>query len=183
MELISNLTVWATVVMAVASIVSAWAAIRAVKVQNAQARETLRHSQETLSVELLMRLDDRFNSKLLHTRAVAAGMLADKATGSAVDDILDFFETVGYLVRGQNLSSELVWHTFYHTLHRYYLLSQDYIAAERREHPRIWSDLTRLHEQLVQIERNSPRPDIEVSQDELREFIVDECRRDPEGML
>jgi hypothetical protein len=94
-----------------------------------------------------------------------------------VDDVLDFFELIGILARRKAINELFVWHSFFYWIHRYYLLSKDYVAAVRREDPTIWEDLIWLHGRLVKLEkkmRHCSEPELVVSDEELNEFIEEE---------
>ncbi len=74
----------------------------------------------SLSIDLLLKMDDRFNSPLLtnYRKHAAESLLAGKPT-DAVDEVLDFFETIGLLVRKGAIEKEMTWSTFFYWILRY----------------------------------------------------------------
>src|SRR3989442_665480 len=71
------------------------------------------------NVELILKLDEKFNSpQFLEKRSRAAKCLRDKSykddksdAKEDADDVLDFFETVQFLLKRGALDEETVWHT------------------------------------------------------------------------
>jgi hypothetical protein len=66
--------------------------------------------------DIILKLDDRFNNTLLPKRRKAAQALkrGPDEHDADIEDVLDFFETLGLLVRRHALDREVVWHTFFY---------------------------------------------------------------------
>ena len=73
----------------------------------------LRRSKFALSVELLQKLDERFNCPDFYKKRKAAIESIKSKTFSDIHEILDFFETIGLLLKRGAVDKEMVWSTFY----------------------------------------------------------------------
>ena len=69
---------------------------------------------------------------------------------------MDFFETVGLLVRRDILDAEMVCHTFYTWIEGWWQAATPLIARERMARCQIWGDLARLRDKLVTLENRYP---------------------------
>lgn len=171
-----------------------WYTIETNKMQRNTERQ-IELSRNTLSVDLIMKLDDRFNGaefKAIRKRAaerIAAHIgsrrdmqdaITESITGHPYDieDILDFFETIGHLVTENLLSQKLVWHTFLHWSHRYTLLARGYMLAEQRSKPTVYRDLIELDHIMTELEAETggdkSQAEINLSDEAVREFLVEE---------
>lgn len=155
-------------VTAIATIAIAMGSIFAVTSQNNQSRIAL-------GVDLVLRLDDRFNSaQFRQLRRNAASSLLKKSSAPP-DEVLDFFETIGMLVRRGVLDEEVVWHTFFYWVNGYWYAAHDYIKS--KNDPTFYEDMRYLHERLVALEKhkyNSPESEIQPSEPELKDFLIEE---------
>jgi len=167
----NTLTAWAAALTAWAAVVAALAAVCAIWSES-------KRSRFALGIDLLLKMDANFNNDMMRTTRRAAGkeLLHDKDKGD-VDDVLDFFETVGMLIRRGALDDFMVWHTFYYWIHRYYVSNSEYIAKSRVEDHTIWFDLVKLHKIMVSIEkkeRQCPDEELQLTKEELTEFFKEE---------
>ena len=132
-------------------------------------------TQFGLSVATLEHLEDEFESpRMWKTRREAAAALLRHQETRAVDDVLDFFETVALLVHRDALDPEMVWNTFYHWIDGYGRTSDPVTAQERQKHPVEWKEFDALREQLERIEIAKLGARQATSPDELHEFLVDQ---------
>src|SRR5215203_5290084 len=111
----------------------------------AEQNERLRHN---LALDLLTRLEDRFDSpQFLNRRRATAKYLLDNAfadddiveverLNAAAWDVLDFFEELGYLQRIQTLQAASVQNNFSGYVKAYWLLCKPAIEKVREE----WQD-------------------------------------------
>jgi len=140
----------------------------------------IRRARFAQSVDLILKLEQRFfeSENMIEVRRKAAGALRTNRSSPAsdVDDVLDFFETLGLLARKKALDKEMIWNTFYHWIHRYRLLLKDHILEKQETNSSIWEDLLALDNALVAIElkRSKSRFDIDIPEIELLEFLKDE---------
>ena len=120
-----------------------------------------------LALDLLTRLQDRFESPhFSNRRSVAAKYFLDNAfadddivevgrLNTAVWDILDFFEGLGYLQRMQILQVESVWNTFGLPAKAYWLLCRPAIEKLREEwqNPTLYEETEYLSRLMADIDR------------------------------
>jgi hypothetical protein len=106
------------------------------------------------------KFDERFyGDEIKNARAKAATILKSnqgklRRTNPELDDIdniLDFFEDVGFYVHGDQITPEVAHHHFYHWIRGYYLASRDYIEAWQTTEPR-WEYVAKLFKTTHQIE-------------------------------
>jgi hypothetical protein len=114
----------------------------------------LASSRFAISVDLLGKMDERFNSPgMLQKRREAATALLNKKDNGEVDDILDFFETVGLMMHRGALDEEMVWNTFFYWVDGYWRSAQPYIQSERRDDPVVWTEVEYLEERCLAFEK------------------------------
>jgi len=90
-----------------------------------------KRSRFSLGIDLLLKLEERFEGQeMLRIRRKAARSLLKKS-GDGIDDVLNFFKTIGLLVRKGALDGKMVWHSFSYWIHRYWLTTNEYIKEER----------------------------------------------------
>ena len=147
----------------------------------------------TLEVDLLTRLEDRFQSpRFLERRRDAAGhamgaFFAEDGTiqAGAFDrasyDVANFFETVGYLQRSGVLRAESVWHTFGMAARVYWAAYAPTARKMREEQndPTVYEDFERLDRLVTDMsgERGMPPP----TREQLRRIMQDETVVGQEG--
>lgn len=71
---------------------------------------------------------------------------------SDVDDVLDFFEDIGFYVKGGQISAEVAHHHFYHWIRGYWKASRNYIEACQEFEPARWVHICDLFETTCEIE-------------------------------
>jgi len=161
---------WAAVVAALAAIVAIWTE-----------GKRARFSQ---GLELLLRLDEEFDSEEFKKkrRAVAKLLLKEEENFEKgkrleeVEDILNHFQIIGFLLRKGVLDKELVWVHFFFWLNHYYLFLKPHIASVREWEPTAWEDVDWLHRRLAVLERKH-RPkgmSIQPTDEMIREFLTRE---------
>jgi len=139
-----------------------------------------------MGIDLYMKLDERFNgdgmrkTRKAAARALLSGhMRPDTPNKAALEDTLDFFEMIGFLVSRGALDDRMVWHGFFNFIHPYWLSAQGYVEEQRRTDPTVWSDLDQLHRRLLSVEKKERKcsdADLAWSKDSLREFLETECQ-------
>ncbi len=136
-------------------------------------------SKFSMNLDLVLKFDDKFNNpdfkkiRLKVSRTIFNKKMKNKFTDA--EDVFDFFETVGYLVRHRALNKKIVWSTFYFWVHNYWSYGKDYIINERIEEKdkTIWEDFEWLHNELLKIERKETgkqEPEI-ASKEEILDFF------------
>jgi hypothetical protein len=127
------------------------------------------------SVDLLFRLEaDFFGSSKREQRAKAAkGM--EKGDAVEAEPILDFFETMGLLLRRKALDAEMVAHTFFYWIDHYYTALEPYIRERQRRDPLVWKDLQVMVKTLRAHEESLlGRPVSTISPEQVANFLTEE---------
>lgn len=118
--------------------------------------ESLRHRFST-SIDLVMRLEDQFATERMYRNrrraacAIRAGSLDDAV--NEIDEIIDFFEGVGFLVENGALDKRAAWTCFFSYMYRFCHLVGEYIDRERRRDPTLWQGFIDLYRVLHAIEQ------------------------------
>jgi hypothetical protein len=145
-----------------------------------------------LGIDLLLKLDDRFNM-MRASRQKAATYLKEKqgiGAGTDVsianlerhlDEVVDFFDQLGYLLKHRALDRRAVWSAFYYQVHQWYSNAEKYITSQRQPDATIWENFDYLNTQLVAEQRrhlkcNDVDPSIKLSEKDLLNFLNDESR-------
>ncbi len=171
----SVVTAWATILAAIAAFFAVGATVRSTAKQ-------IDNSRFVLGVDLLFKMDERFNSKgMKRTRSEGARALLDRgeqlstARYENADDILDFFETLGLMTRRGALDKEMVWSTFFPWIEVYWLASQEYVKSEMIEELETWKDFKNLYERMVVVEKiKTKKPYMPLTSEEKSKFLHDE---------
>ena len=110
--------------------------------------------------DVILKLDQRFNEALLSKRKKAALSLKNgpQDHDADIEDVLDFFETLGLLIRRHALDRKVVWHTFFYWIHGYYRFAREFIAKQQSESPNRYTEFKYLHERARQIETRRHGP-------------------------
>lgn len=129
-------------------------------------------SRFAISVDLLTKMDERFNgAEMLKKRREAATALLKKKDYGMVDDVLDFFETVGLMMRRGALDEEMVWNTFFYWSDGYWRAAQPYIQSERRGDPVVWTELEYLEARCLAFEKRRTKGH-DTEEVSVQEFLV-----------
>jgi len=119
-----------------------------------------RRSRFSRAIDILSRLDDRFESPEFRAiRRSAAQYLLDPAdagqTGEeSVRAILNFFETLAYLFKHHAVGANMVWHYYGSWLLPYYVASKDVIAKYQHDDPNCYRETAALYDAVFQVEEN-----------------------------
>src|ERR1017187_417030 len=131
-------TSWSTFALAVFSFVAVGISYLGIK------RQTESFAK-SVSADLCLKLTDRFDSPdMVIKRKLAAKALLEKANLDSVDDVFDFFETVGLYVRRKMLDEEVAHSMFFHWVNLYWHAGKDYMATMRERSDGIYVDFERL---------------------------------------
>lgn len=114
----------------------------------------------------IFKFDEHFyNDDMKRVRAKAAKLLKERQGDlrrtsedlADIDDVLDFFEDLGFYEYGDQITPEVTHHHFYHWIRGYYLASRDYIDAWREEEPTRWEHIPTLFDDTSAIEEKRAR--------------------------
>jgi len=116
----------------------------------------------TKAIDILMQYDNRFDSpEFRATRRRAAKFLIsgnkkeDKDGRQAINDVLNFFETIAFLYKNKIIKANMVWHTFGCWLLPYCKAAESYIQESRLEDPSSYEDTDTLFTDVLDIEKTS----------------------------
>lgn len=122
----------------------------------------LRQGQELHEVDLILKLEDRFDSGPLRQARYRAAKFLSKAgpfdtqraeAWASTSDVIDFFQTVGLFQRYGRVRPELTHSWFAYWWEHYYYCCKNYIAFERSRTPGSWDDAVDLHERFLTIDK------------------------------
>ncbi len=136
------------------------------------ARGQLRESHNQAQIQHLMSFVKDFDSEPMTNccRIYAQNRLAGSESSFEADRLLDFFETIGLLIRRGYLDATDVWELFANDIICLHEDTRSRIRDERREDPPAYSNFVSLAERVRDIEiRNNGSLANPTSQD-LREF-------------
>lgn len=162
----------------IGSTIASIAAVTAVVVSAAGLYVQLRQAHLQHCVDLVLKMSDKFDEeKFIKKRKVAAKAILNKKYKSETDDVLNFFDSLGMLVRRGAIDEEMTWHTFYYWIHRYRLAAKTYMDEERKRAQETWDDFIELDKRMVAMEKRktgSMSTDIEIADEKIKEFLKDE---------
>ncbi len=145
----------------------------------------LRNQRFSMGVDLILRLAEQYDSKEMRKRRKsAAGSLRDEKPNQQLDDVLNFFEMVAYLVKKQAISPNLVWHKFDYWIRGWWFSSLDYIRRTQKEDPSMWKDLAELRETVSKIDSKESGSSVSgtiLSGDKIRDFLGQEMAMDSDS--
>jgi len=150
---LSVITALATSLAALAAAAAVWVAWRGIVKQNEQAKASRKDFKLSLAADLSMKLDDRFNPEdFRRIRSDAAQALLSNQNIVDAEDVFDFFETVGLLVRTGALTNDLAYNFFFHWINLYWVAGQSHIHEKRKVSRSLWEDFEDLYKKVREIE-------------------------------
>jgi hypothetical protein len=170
-HILSIWTAWATSVAALAAAAAVLVSWRGIAKQNKQAKDSREDFKLSLAADLSMKLDDRFNPEdFRRTRSHAAQALLSGKKLVDAEDVFDFFETVGLLVRTGALTKELAYSFFFHWINLYWVAGQGHIQEKRKVAKSLWEDFEFLYDIVRQLERmkDADSEDLKLAEQPLR---------------
>ncbi|MCC8956159.1 hypothetical protein H8B02_22830 [Bradyrhizobium sp. Pear77] len=70
-----------------------------------------------------------------------------------IDDLLDFFDQVGFYLQGDQITAEAAHHAFHHWIRGYWSAARDYVRAKQNDEPCLWEFVEVVFDMTDQIER------------------------------
>lgn len=140
-------------------------------------------AREQMRVEIQLKQEDRFDSEpMVQARSSLAGLLLRRAPHEEMqEDVMNFFETLGMLLRRRYLDSEMAWADFSFYALRWWSACKDYVREERTRKGNdatLFEDFQYLVDALYVIEQaklHKSRADLEPSADSINEFLREEA--------
>jgi hypothetical protein len=161
--------------------ITAWAAMLAAIAAVLTLYFENKRSRFSVGIDLLLKLDERYDTVGMRRlrRSAAKSLLAKSASGD-VDEVLDFFEMIGFLVQGGALDKKMVWHNFFHSVSGYWNSAKEYIQQEqeRLKDPTVWRELDFLYKSVTTIEKRERKcldSDLLLSKDSIEKFLQEEA--------
>ncbi len=111
-----------------------------------------RQSRLALGVDLVLRLEEQFNSPEFHAARRTAAASLRREPDDHLDTVIDFFETVGLLTRKRVLNAEVIWHELSYWIFGYWFYAQEYVMARRSHDPVRWTEFEWLYERMLGLE-------------------------------
>jgi hypothetical protein len=156
-----------TIIASIAAVVAAVAAVISIIMEG-------KRSRFNFGIELLLKLGDRFNSTaMIETRRRAATAILSGSFDNNVNDLLDFIETIGYLLQCGALDKKMVWEEFYYWIFHYWYATRSYIEIERKKTPTQWENIPYLIQSISNIEKEK-RGKYSLSEEFIRRFLEEE---------
>lgn len=148
------ITAYSTLGLAILSMASVWIAYCAIRKQNQQSKESNENFKLSLGIDIIAKLDAQFNSQdFKNIRSDAAQSLLNRKDIENSEDVFDFFETLGLLVRLGALNDEVVHNFFFHWINLYWVAGKDYISNKRKDTKAVWQDFETLYKRVFEVEK------------------------------
>ena len=145
-------------------------------------RKQIKIAREDLKVRLQTSFEEKFESQLIIVeRKKLALQLMQQANHEDIQEpILNFFESVGMLLKRGYFDKEMAWVGFGYYVIRWWASCKDYVFEERRRNNNdktIFEEFEYLVDQVFQVEikeRNLSRAELEPSKDDINTFLTAE---------
>ena len=164
--------------------------------QNERAREENERARLSFEVDMMLKLEDRWDSPTFrHRRSKAAdhvkehffaddgGLLDVEHIDESTRELLNFYEMLGDLVRQGVLRPQTVWHRFGLRARTTWALLHPAIEKMREEEkdPTLLEDFERLDALMAELDRERGVGEEYISKPQLRSYVEVESRADETG--
>lgn len=167
----------ATIATAIAGIVSAYYARRAIRDQQKNFDKQLAEYRLTLSAESVLRFQAAFDDLAFKKiRFKAAQALLNQRGESEAEDVFDFFDTIGLFVRLGALNGEIAHSVFFHWINLYWRAGKRYIGSKQADTAAVWKDFEFLYNRMCDIEKRADpdSEDLKMPDSRLRQQLTEE---------
>ena len=173
--LLGNQTFWIAVqaVGTIAAFFVILAQLRKAQAQIKVMQEQTQAINATTAWDLLLRLDDRFNSPDMRLARGQAAHILKAATkpsermanfwagghrGLRVQNVLDIFEVIGLFLKKSAIDAQAVWTLFSHYIVNYYFYCEQahYFKEWLGDDPSFYEEFKALHARMQEIRRDDP---------------------------
>jgi hypothetical protein len=163
------ITAWATIVIAIGTLLSVYVAYRGIKSQT----ESFASS---VSADLALKLVHDFESdENRGRRSRTADALLKHLKLSEIDDLFDDFEMIGLFVRRGLLNPEIAHSFFFHWTNLYWVAGKHIVEEKRKGASSLWTDFEFLYKKLLEIEiASDPRSRFINPSDDLIRMCLEE---------
>ncbi len=137
------------------------------------ARWQIRESHNQAQIQHLMSFVKDFDGESMTNcrRLYAQNRLRGVESSVEQDRILDFFETIGLLVKRGYLDATDVWELFANDLICFYEDARSRVEEDRKEDPPAYSNFIKIAEQLKNIERKNHGAYANPTHDDIKEYL------------
>lgn len=120
------------------------------------------YQRRTYDPTWMFKFDDDFNSDdTRRKRSKAANDLKTNQTqlrdenfkSDALEDMLDFFEGIGYLMQGDEITPEVAHQAFYYWIEVYCSITREYIEKVQKKKPTAWERVKGLLQLTTEVEK------------------------------
>jgi hypothetical protein len=138
-----------------------------------------RQAAFSMKVDNLLKKEEFFESEnMMANRRKAANAIRKQKFGPEIEDVLDFFEGVGLLLKKGAVDPEMVWSDFSETAFGYWYSSDEYIKQERNKDKYYWENFEHLINVLLKISKRKYRSSNGApSEAELDRFLLAEIKK------
>jgi hypothetical protein len=152
------------------AVTGAWALI--------YARRQLTQAHEADRVHHLVRFIEKFEDEPManYRKVTAEKRIRGTNYPAEAQNILNFFETIGLLVRREYLDVDDVWSSFGYWMFNVYSDLREDIEQEQRDDPSYYQDFCTLIERLRKVEEEEGGRDDHPSREEILDFWRDEAK-------
>jgi len=150
------------------------------------------YRRRTYDPTWVLRFSNEFDSDVMkRTRSRASRFLKDNkerltaqtCASPDVDDLLDFFETLGFFMQGDQMTAEAIHHAFYYWIQGYYSAIEKYLKRAREDESTCWEFVEMLFDMTNQIERERVKNRHKVvallDDEETEQFLKEEIALQP----
>jgi len=142
------------------------------------------YRRRTYDMTWAFKFDDQFNSdSMKKLRAKAALCLEQNISDlgktdpclSDIDDVLDFFDELGFCERAGQMSPEVLHQNFHYWIKGYCSAAHHYIAAWRLKDPPRWEYVERLNKIVHAVaQRRKHKASLYLNMEDVRRFLDEE---------
>ena len=127
----------------------------------------LRHQSRESELQLWNSLRREFDHEMKKERRACGEAYPEGKLAGQYSNVMNFFDTLGFLVRTKRLDEDLFGDTWGYYFSGYFQASKDFILKDRKEDPRSWDNVFYL------ARRFSADPSLKKPED-LKAFFEDE---------
>jgi hypothetical protein len=168
----AHATWWLTGATIVLAVVTA-------RCMRAQSRDT----RTTVQLDILLRLADKWDAPALRQarhQAATHWCNVNQVLPRPADQILDFFETLGYMLRHSHVDTHMAHNEFSAYVVAWWHVFQQHVSDTRKhlDDPTIWLNAEWMAKKLNQVDarsRNILRTEVLMTDAEAKKFLVNEC--------
>ncbi len=145
------------------------------------------YRKRTYEPTLAFKLGEIFESEeMIAARSIAAQFLQTNHVRLSdpglscldLDDVFDFFESVGFYMNGDQISPEAAHHWYHYWVRGYYSAGQEYLRARqyKDKEPTQWKFIKKLLDATNEIERKMNKEHYQdiIKDEKLKKFLSDE---------